>query len=107
MAAIKDQAICLGTRKYSESSQVVTLFGREHGKIKALAKGSRRPKSRFGGGIEPLTCGSIIFSPASADASLSALIEFDLVESFAGLRNDLLTLHSAQYAGYLLGEFTE
>ncbi|MBN2378118.1 MAG: DNA repair protein RecO [Sedimentisphaerales bacterium] len=107
MTAIKDQAICLSTRKYSESSQVVTLFGREHGKIKALAKGSRRPKSRFGGGIEPLTCGNVIFSPASAEASLSSLIEFDLTESFAGLRNNLLTLHCAQYAGFLLGEFTE
>ncbi|MBM4027044.1 MAG: DNA repair protein RecO, partial [Planctomycetes bacterium] len=38
----KDQAICLRTVDYSETSQVVTLFARQAGKVRAIAKGSKR-----------------------------------------------------------------
>ena len=41
----KDQAVCLRKADYSETSQVVTLFTRSHGKIPAMAKGAKRAKS--------------------------------------------------------------
>jgi DNA repair protein RecO (recombination protein O) len=107
MSAIKDQAVCLRRMEYSETSQLVTLFARASGKIRALAKGSRRTKGRFGGGIELLSAGVILFIPAKGDSSLVTLSEFELQESFSGLRRRLLNLYCAQYAADLLVEFTE
>jgi len=107
MSSAKDQAVCIGTVKYSESSQIVTLFCRDHGKIRAIAKGSRRPKGQFGGGIELLSAGEVIFTPVHGERSLATLHEFDLTEPFFPLRQSLLGLTCAQYAGDLLNQFTE
>ena len=38
----KDRAICVRVADYSETSQVVTLFARLSGKVRAIAKGSKR-----------------------------------------------------------------
>ena len=107
MSAVKDRAVCIRTVKYSESSQIVTLFCRDHGKICAIAKGSRRPKSKFGGSIELLSAGDVVFSPVHGERSLATLHEFDLTEPFPLLRHSLLGLTCAQYAGELLNQFTE
>ncbi len=107
MASIQDQAVCLRSQEYSESSQIVTLFGREHGKIRAIAKGSRRTKGKFEGGIELLSVGEIIFVPARESSSLSTLSEFAVTRTFPGLRKNLTGLHCAQYAAALVSEFTE
>ncbi len=106
-ATIKDQAVCLRRKDYSETSQLVTLFARASGKIRAIAKGSRRSKGRFGGGIELLSAGRILFIPAKGESSLATLSEFELQESFSGFRHRLLNLYCAQYAADLLAEFTE
>ncbi|MCK5272482.1 MAG: DNA repair protein RecO [Sedimentisphaerales bacterium] len=107
MTAVKDKAVCIGRRNYSETSQIVTLFSRGRGKIKALAKGSRRERGKFGGGIDVLAEGEILFVPPHGEAALAILAEFDLQESFANLRQDLPSLPCAEYMSYLIGEFTE
>lgn len=107
MTAVKDRAVCIGRRNYSETSQIVTLFSRGQGKIKALAKGSRRERGKFAGGIDMLAEGEILFVPPRGEAALAILTEFDLQESFANLRQDLPSLPCAEYMSYLLGEFTE
>jgi DNA repair protein RecO (recombination protein O) len=53
MALYRDQAIVLRTHKLGEADRIITLFTREHGRIKAVAKGVRRTKSRFGARLEP------------------------------------------------------
>jgi DNA repair protein RecO len=45
-------AIILKSVDYSESSKIVTLFSREHGKIAAIVKGAKKPKSKFAGLLE-------------------------------------------------------
>ena len=53
MATYRDQAIVLRTQKLGEADRIITLFTREHGRIKAVAKGVRRTKSRWGARLEP------------------------------------------------------
>ncbi|MCF7974410.1 MAG: DNA repair protein RecO [Phycisphaerae bacterium] len=72
---IKDQAICLRAMEYSETSQIVTLLTRSHGRIQAIAKGARRPKSSFGGTIERFSRGHIVYLP-NENSSLVTLREF-------------------------------
>ena len=56
MATYRDQAIVLRTQKLGEADRIITLFTRDHGRLKAVAKGVRRTKSRWGARLEPASC---------------------------------------------------
>ena len=101
----KDLAICIRTIDYSETSQVLTFFTKQFGKIKAIAKGSRRAKSAFGGAIEVFSFGMIVFSQSSGE-KLSILTEFEQ-RSFAGLAGNLVSLNCAMFAVELLHRLTK
>ena len=111
----KDLAICIRAVDYSETSQVVTFFTRETGKIGAIAKGSKRPKSAFGGPIEILSHGKIVFSDSSdrSDSSrekLATLTEFEPAyggPGLAGLHNALFALNCCYFAAELLDHLTD
>ncbi len=107
MNPMHDEVICIRSSKYSESSQVVTLFGREYGKIRALAKGSRKPKSSFRSAVEVLSHGDIAFHQPKGDANLSILHSYDQKNIFAGLRNNLIALNCATFMVDILSQFTE
>jgi DNA repair protein RecO (recombination protein O) len=49
----RDEAVVLRTHKLGEADRIVTMLSREHGKIRAVAKGVRRTKSKFGARLEP------------------------------------------------------
>ncbi|WP_069130836.1 DNA repair protein RecO [Rhodohalobacter halophilus] len=49
----KSEAIVLRTVEYQESSIIATLFTRKHGKIAVIAKGARKPKSKFSAYLVP------------------------------------------------------
>jgi DNA repair protein RecO (recombination protein O) len=72
----KDTAICIRAIDYSETSQILTFFTRDTGKIGAIAKGSKRPKSSFGGPFEIFSYGRIVFAESNKD-KLSTLTEFE------------------------------
>jgi DNA repair protein RecO (recombination protein O) len=50
-----DEAIVLRTRKLAEADRIITLLTRQHGVVRAVAKGVRRTTSRFGSRLEPFT----------------------------------------------------
>lgn len=51
----KIEAIVLRTIDYSETSQIVWMYTRELGRISAMARGARRPKSKFGSTLQPMS----------------------------------------------------
>jgi DNA repair protein RecO (recombination protein O) len=51
--SLKTEAVVLRSIRYGEADRVVHLYSATRGRIGAIAKGSRRPKSRFGGRLEP------------------------------------------------------
>src|SRR4051794_33815878 len=51
--SVKTEAVVLRSIRYGEADRVVHLYSATRGRIGAIAKGSRRPKSRFGGRLEP------------------------------------------------------
>lgn len=53
VAVYRDQALVLRTQKLGEADRIVTLFTKEHGRLRAVAKGVRRTKSKFGARLEP------------------------------------------------------
>jgi DNA repair protein RecO (recombination protein O) len=50
---LKTEAVVLRSIRYSEADRILHLYSKTRGRIGAIAKGSRRPKSRFGGRLEP------------------------------------------------------
>jgi DNA repair protein RecO (recombination protein O) len=51
----RDEAVVLRTHKLGEVDRILTLLTRQHGQIRAVAKGIRKTTSRFGGRLEPFT----------------------------------------------------
>lgn len=104
MPRFKDQAICIRHIDWSETSQVVVLLTQAHGKLRGLAKGSKRqsPSSvqRFSGGIELLTLGQVV-AVTKATTELATLTEWDLQNDYHHLRRDLRAQKLAMYAADL------
>jgi DNA repair protein RecO (recombination protein O) len=55
VSVYRDDGIVLRTHKLGEADRIVTLLGRRTGRVRAVAKGVRRTKSRFGARLEPFT----------------------------------------------------
>jgi DNA repair protein RecO (recombination protein O) len=51
----RDEAVVLRTHDLGEVDRIVTMLSREHGRIRGVAKGVRRSKSRFGARLEPFS----------------------------------------------------
>jgi DNA repair protein RecO (recombination protein O) len=51
----RDDGVVLRTQKLGEADRIITLLTRHNGRVRAVAKGIRRTKSRFGGRLEPFT----------------------------------------------------
>ncbi|MEM1422548.1 MAG: DNA repair protein RecO [Planctomycetota bacterium] len=95
------QAVVLRQWDFSETSQTVALFTRTHGLVRGLAKGAKREKSRFSGGLEPVTRGELLFiEPTKSD--LATLTEWDLQEVFWGARRSYKSHLAALYLCDLL-----
>jgi len=101
----KDLAICIRAIDYSETSQIVTFFAKATGKIDAIAKGSKRPKSTFDGPIEVLSHGNVVFVD-SAGEKLATLTEFQQQPFLINLRNNLFVLYACLFAAELLNNLT-
>ena len=103
----KDQAVCLRVTDYSETSQIVTFFTRDHGKLGAIAKGSKRIKSAaFGGAIELLSRGDILFTDAPT-GKLATLIEFHpIYDVVSALPRNLTAYYGALLGTELLTKLT-
>ncbi|MBE0536126.1 MAG: DNA repair protein RecO [Phycisphaerae bacterium] len=102
----KDQAICLRTVDYSETSQVVTLLCRRAGKLGAIAKGAKRAKSAFEGPLEVFSYGQAVFKAPPSGGKLATLTEFGQQPRFRGLRSSLYGLHCALLAAELVDGLT-
>lgn len=110
MPLARDRCICLRKVEYSETSQILALFAREHGMIRVIAKGAhRRTKagsSRFDGGVDLLDLGDAVFSHAP-ERELSTLIEWHLADGHLELRRNLRGMYLGLYAAELVGTLIE
>ncbi|MHB0957381.1 MAG: DNA repair protein RecO [Pirellulaceae bacterium] len=106
MSTEKTLAIVLRVVEFSETSCVVTLFTREFGKIGALAKGARRPKSPFESALDLLAVCRIVFLHKSSEA-LDLLTEAKLERRFRTATRDLTRLYAAYYVAELLRDLTD
>jgi DNA repair protein RecO (recombination protein O) len=88
----KDEGIVLKTTKLGEADRIVTLHTRENGKIRAVAKGIRKPKSRWGARLEPFTHVHLMLYKGR---NLDTITGADILDSFDRVRQDYVRLMSA------------
>lgn len=83
----KDEAVVLRTMRLGEADRIVTFLGRASGKIRAVAKGIRKTKSRFGGRLEPFAHLSLVLWKSRT--SLDIVTQAEALEPFRAIREDL------------------
>ena len=86
-----------------EADRILTLFTPDVGKVRAVGKGVRRTKSRYGGHLELLNRVEVSISYGR---SLDVVNEAQVIESFPALREDLQQLSKAFYLAELVDGFT-
>jgi DNA repair protein RecO (recombination protein O) len=90
----KAHAVVLARIPIGETDKVVTLLTREWGKLRAIAKGARRPTSRLAGATELFTHARMLMSVGQ---NLDVITQAEVRESFPGLRQDLMKIGHASY----------
>jgi len=100
MAVKKSKAIVIGHYPLGETDRIVIFLTRDFGKIRAVAKGAKKIKSKFCGRLELLTYGELIYYE-KAGKELHNVNSYDIIESFQILREDLLKMAYCSYISEL------
>jgi len=94
MSLLETEAIVLNGIRLGEADKLVTLLTAKRGKVKAVAKGARRPRSRFGAALEPfMHCHVILFE--KKPTALMRLNQADILQPFLKIRDDLERIQTA------------
>ena len=82
--SFKTEAVVLRSIRYGEADRILHLYSRERGRIGAVAKGVRRPKSRFGGRLEPRFRVNLVLHEGRGE--LYTVTSAQTVHAHAGIR---------------------
>jgi DNA repair protein RecO (recombination protein O) len=92
MSLYHDQGVVLRTHKLGEADRIVTLLTKGHGKVRAVAKGVRKTKSRFGGRLEPTSHVRLLLYEGR---ELDIVTQAESIDHFRAIRDDLDRLGQA------------
>ncbi len=91
---IKTEAVVLGKMNYSDSSLIVTLYTENNGKVSAIVKGARSPKSKLALIVDTLNYIEVIFYKKES-RELQIVSSADLISHYPQIKSDL---ESTKYA---------
>ena len=96
-------AIVLRHSDWGEADRLLTLFTREMGKLRAVAKGARKARSRKAGHLEPFTH---VRLQLAQGRDLPIVTQAETVDAYIPLRDDLIKTGYAAYTAELIDRFT-
>ncbi len=105
MALLTTEAIVLGGIRLGEADKLVTFFSLKRGKVKGVAAGARRMKSRFGASLEPFTHCHLILFEKGGD-KLGRINQADIIRSNQSLREDWTCIELASQMVNLVTQIT-
>jgi len=82
------EAIVIGGHDLAEADRIVVFYTKAFGKVRAVAGGARRIRTRFGGNLQLFTQGQLVYFERP-NRTLHKINEFAVVRSHQGLRQDL------------------
>jgi DNA repair protein RecO (recombination protein O) len=100
----KTEGIVLRSMDLGEADRVLTVLTPRLGKLRVIAKGVRRPRSRIGGALEPFTDVQLVLA---VGRTFDVVTSSSLEDPHLGLRNDLLSTAAAWYVIELADRFCE
>ncbi|HSK92502.1 MAG TPA: DNA repair protein RecO [Candidatus Angelobacter sp.] len=100
----KTEAIVLRTMDLGEADRVLTVLTPRLGKLRVIAKGVRRPRSRIGGGLQPFSDVQLVLA---VGRTFDVVTSSSLEDPHLGLRNDLHSTAAAWYVVELADRFCE
>jgi DNA repair protein RecO (recombination protein O) len=100
----KTEGIVLRSMDLGEADRVLTVLTPRLGKLRVIAKGVRRPRSRIGGALEPFTDVQLVLA---VGRTFDVVTSSSLEDAHLGLRNDLLSTAAAWYVVELADRFCE
>ena len=86
MSLYRDDGVVLRTWRLGEADRIVVLLTAEHGKVRAVAKGVRKTRSKFGGRLEPTSHVAVQLHRGRGD--LDIVTQAETLDRFEGLRLD-------------------
>lgn len=99
----RTEAIVLKRSDFGEADRLLTLFSRDSGKLKAIAKGARKPQSRKTGHVELFMRSKFLIAEGR---DLDIVTQAEMIAAYPELRDDLVRATYAAYLGELLDRFT-
>jgi len=106
MPVHETEAIVLRQYPFAEADLVVVFFSREYGRVRALARGAKRPKSRTGPVLEPLNHIRLTFFLRDG-AELGRVSECDLIHSYLARTASVERFYVFSYLAELVSELVQ
>jgi DNA repair protein RecO (recombination protein O) len=100
----KVEGIVIRTTNYSETNKILTIYSKEIGKIALMARGARKPRSRFASSSQLFIYGSFVYQKSKGIGTLN---QADILDSYREIRSDLMLTAYAAYMVELLDKLTE
>src|SRR5437899_10481911 len=104
MTLINTDAVVLRTYNLAEADRIVLCLTRSSGLIRAVAKGARRMKSRFGAALEPYTVIKLSFHEKE-NRELVTMSSAEILKSYFHLSSNLECAEVLAYMGEMVAEF--
>ena len=92
---VKTEAIVLSKVNYGDTSSISSLYTKDHGKLSAIIKGGRNPKSKMGLLIDPVNYLQVVLYKKDT-REVQFISSADLVEHFTKIKSDLEKLKYSQ-----------
>ena len=106
MPVYEAEAIILRQYSLGDSDRIIVFVTREFGKIRAVAKGVKKPKSRLSGLLEPLNHVRLEFY-AREGRDLGQVRQVDLIHSYLGKRPSLNQVYAFSYFAEIVNEIIQ
>ncbi len=104
MGLVETEGVILRTYSLAEADKIVVLLTRNEGLVRGVAKGAKRLKSRFGGGLEPFSIINISYFQKE-ERELVSINQVELIQSFFEVAGHPAFLQKFSYLTDLLLEF--
>ena len=98
------EAIIIKRHKFGEADRLITLFTSDFGKVRAIAKGAMRPKSKLGGNVELLSYSQLMLARGR---NLDIITQAQAIDNFLPIRDSLELMSAGFYLTELVDAFTE
>ncbi|TKI95195.1 DNA repair protein RecO, partial [Bacillus wiedmannii] len=100
----KVEGIVIRTTDYGETNKIVTIFSRELGKVSAMARGAKKPKSRLASVSQLMTHGNFLIQMGSG---LGTLQQGEIISTMKEIREDIFLTAYASFIVELTDKATE